>query len=100
MTPDGIPLPELGRLPIDDRVVLPASRVRFAAVTLCRLACLQPGAARAEAVHDDACLMPLLLARDLEAAAWTAAGQVSGDCQDPVKHSACPGCACECHRPS
>lgn len=51
-----------------------------------------------DTVHAPACLLPEVQTREAllaEQYQWT---QVSGDCQDPVKHGACGGCACECHR--
>lgn len=80
----------------DDRVVLPLEQTRDAAAALCGWWC---GRRRPDG-HVDPCLVPLLEQREqlLRAAAPT--GQVSGDCLDPVKHSACSGCACSCHRHS
>lgn len=81
----------------DNRVVLPLDRVRQTAATFCRLACLPAGAHRAEPVHDDHCLAPLLAERDRLLDEIYAQTRISGDCLDPVKHGACSGCGCTCH---
>lgn len=79
----------------DDRIVLPLSHTRDAASALCGWWC---GRKRFDG-HIDPCLIPLLERRDALLGELTV-DQVSGDCLDPVKHAACSGCACECHRHS
>jgi hypothetical protein len=77
---------------VDDRVVLPLSRVRDAAAVLCWSWC------GGERPHAEECLVPLLEERDRLLAERPLLDGVSGDCADPVKHGACSGCACSCHR--
>ena len=83
----------------DDRVTLPLTKTRAAAERFCFLVCVDPRD-RDDAVvvkHDPNCLMPLLAERDLATATTYLATSISGDCMDPVKHSACSGCSCHCH---
>lgn len=77
----------------DDRIVLPLQAVRDAARALC---CWWCGKARPYG-HVEPCIVPLIEQRDLLLTAALDDRQVSGDCQDPVKHGACSGCACTCH---
>jgi hypothetical protein len=81
----------------DDRVVLPLTAVRRAAVALCWVDCTHPVGKPAR--HCDVCLIPALTEIDLRRAEVdrTAASQISGDCLDPVKHRSCMGCSCACH---
>lgn len=85
-------LPPVG----DNRITLPLDHVREAAGTLCLSICR---GWRTEIHHGD-CLVPLLEQRDRLLREQYLLTQVSEDCRDPIKHEACGGCACTCHRHS
>ena len=83
---------------VDDRVTLPLSAVRAAAIRMCAGFCDDPWTGDLlPSGHDPACLIPLLVERDAMAAEVYRTTAISGDCMDSVKHGACGGCACHCH---
>lgn len=81
--------------PVDDRIVLPLSKVTVLARKWCAWHCRAQGP---DAAHTADCLIPDLEARD-RLLVETYAGRISPDCMDPFKHDACPGCLCDHHRP-
>lgn len=89
---------------VDDRIVLSLSRAREAASLLCNRLCrarhrhMEDDWVWPPPPHDESCIVPDIEARDALMAKDYEVRTISGDCQDPVKHGACSGCACSCHR--